>query len=79
VYAGSNLRSRNGSIYAVTKQEESWHVGRFNGDLSLAARSDAEVAPQTMFLFEDGSLYVQGSDGEVVLLDPGTLQRLEAE
>ena len=75
IYAGSSIRSRNGGIYAVTENEGSWHVGRFNRDLSLAARSDAEVAPQTMFLFENGSLYVQGIDGEVVLLDPGTLQR----
>ena len=79
IYAGSSLSERNGSIYAVTKHEESWYVGRFRSGLSLAARSDAEVAPQTMFLFEEGTLYVQARDGDVVLLDPGTLQRLAEE
>jgi hypothetical protein len=75
IYRSSVVEEQDGSIYAITGEEGKWYVGRFAADLQLAARSDAEVAPQTMLLFENGSLYVQDKRGDVIIIDPKTLQR----
>ncbi|MFO7850039.1 MAG: P83/100 family protein [Spirochaetia bacterium] len=77
IYPGSALVKREGNIYALTKDEDRWYIGRFSEDLELAARSTEEVAPQTMLLFEEGYLFVQKGAGEIILLDPGTLKRIQ--
>ncbi len=75
IYQGSALEKMENSIYAVTRHEDRWYVGRFTEELEQAARSSEEVAPQTMLLFEDGSLFVQDNEGNVILLDSDTLRR----
>ncbi len=77
IYRNSVVEERDGSIYAITGEEGKWYVGRFGADLQLAARSEEEVAPQTMLLFENGSLYTQSGRGDVIVMDPKTLQRRE--
>ena len=76
IYKNSALALRSGDIYAVGKRGEQWKVARFSVDgLTLSARSQTDVAPQTMFHFENGNLFVQGTDGDVIRLDPASLRQ----
>ena len=76
IYAHSVLVLNNASLYAITRIDGKWYVGRFNTKLELLSRSSTEVLPFTPLQFDKGKVYVETKSGTIRPLNAETLQPL---
>ena len=80
IYRQNALLVDGASVFAVTGDGTTWHVGKFDNSLALRPVSELEVYPDTTFTLDDGFLYCVGADGIIHALsttdlaDSGTVR-----
>ncbi|MDR0502372.1 MAG: hypothetical protein LBH16_03515 [Treponema sp.] len=70
---GSLLWVNGSDIYAITTEESSCYLGRFNTNLLLQAKSVVKIHPNASVTIQQGRLLTQGENGSVLLLNPADL------
>ena len=69
------LRTDENRFYAIVRTEGEWYLGRFDRDLQLSTRSAKAVRPDSVIMFADNRVYVQGRDDRVLALDRANLEQ----
>jgi hypothetical protein len=77
VFPDSKVVQNGSDIYAVLQNDAGdYVVGRFNGSLVLQTQSSLSVLNYTPIEISDGVIFVQGANGDVVRLNPSTLEEI---
>ncbi|MDR1318125.1 MAG: hypothetical protein LBJ90_00745 [Treponema sp.] len=77
IHPNSLLWVNGSDIYAITNNLDTGvlNLGRFNSDLALQARSEAEIHPYASVIFQENKVLTQDKDGKPVILNPQNLRR----
>lgn len=74
VYDETYILIDKAAIYAVTRADSGWALGRFDGSLTLQAESAVRVAPYSIFIAEAKMIYIQKEDAVLTAFDKMTLE-----
>jgi hypothetical protein len=66
---------KSNQIYMVYKKQGDWFLGRFDGELKKTANSSVSVSPMTDILFFNGKIFVQDSQGTLIVLNGETMEK----
>ncbi|MDR0386897.1 MAG: hypothetical protein LBH57_02550 [Treponema sp.] len=73
IHPQSLLWVYGGKLYAITSQEGSLYLARFNADLEREARSNVTIHPYATPVFQGDAVLVQRADGSPAVLNGGDL------
>jgi hypothetical protein len=73
VYDETYILVDGASIYAVVQGNKGWTIGRFDGSLTMQAKSAVRVAPYSIFIAEGKFIYMQKEDDVLTAFDKMTL------
>jgi hypothetical protein len=77
VFPDSKVVQNGSDIYAVLQNEAGEYVvGRFNDSLILQTQSSLTVLNYTPIEISDGEMFVQAANGDVVRLNPSSLEEI---
>ena len=67
----------NNHGFAVTIDNNSYYLGKFNEDMNLVARSNDQVDPNTFISFYKDRIYVNGSERNILVINQSDLSTIE--
>ncbi|HRP68592.1 MAG TPA: hypothetical protein PLY93_03595, partial [Turneriella sp.] len=65
---------RENEIYAIVNKNGAYYLGKFDKDLKLLQQSDVKVYEDTFFSFYEDTIYVNGSDRKIEVLNRADLK-----
>lgn len=68
IFWRSFIEIRDQNIYAITKKDGKYFLGKFNTDLKLEAQSSQEVSQDSFITFYEDSIYINRVDKTIMIL-----------
>lgn len=77
IFQRTLIEIKDNFIYAVIKGETNYHLGKFNLELELIAKSEIAIFNDTFLTFYEDNIYLNDNNREILILDKTTLEKLE--
>ncbi|HPR36449.1 MAG TPA: P83/100 family protein [Spirochaetota bacterium] len=69
IFWRSFIEIRENSIYAIVKDGNSYHLGKFDQELKLVAKSKEKINEDTFITFFDEFIYINREDKSIIVLN----------
>ena len=69
IFWRSFIEIRENNIYAIIKEGNSFHLGKFDQELKLIAKSNEKISEDTFITFFDEFIYINREDKSIIVLN----------
>jgi len=69
IFWRSFIEIRENNIYAIIKEGNSYHLGKFDQELKLIAKSKEKISEDTFITFFDEYIYINREDKSIIVLN----------